>query len=406
MPDQVSDKEAGMVPEPVDMARRVAPVRTASGVANVHAQVRRTDLATQGFGTTTPAATPDLLTVPGGSVHSGTFLSQATEKFPAVVLGSKSATWLGIASVSGAPQIRLGDKWFAVTGCSARCRCARGRAVRAGRLGRARTRLAFDGRPTVVCVRSDEAAIDDVRQVLPGTLNPGQPGLVQVSRLSDALAAKRITHDAFGTLLLGLAGVALLVGGIGVANTMVISVLERGREIGLRRAIGASRGQIRGQFLTESVVLCGLGGIAGGTLGIAGTAAYAHLRCWPLVVPGTAVLGGLTASVAIGGVPGDQGVRADANRRTRVTLTSALGSQSGSARDAAGEADAGQGRARSAAHAGTELRAEVGRVPVRGVPGRRRDRAGFAQRPAVDPVLPGTGRAAAGGLAAAVRGGR
>nr|CTQ95805.1 Protein of unknown function DUF214 [Kibdelosporangium sp. MJ126-NF4] len=325
MPDQVADREAGMPPESVDMARRIGPVLAASGVANVHAEVRRTDLAAQGSGITTLAATQDLLTVLGGSVHSGTFLSAATERFPTVVLGSKSATWLGITSVSGdqAPRIRLGDKWFTVIGVLGPMPLVPEveRSVLIG-WDAAKAQLRFDGRPTVVYVRSAEHAIDDVRQVLPRTLNPRQPGLVQVNRPSDALAAKRITQNAFGTLLLGLAGVALLVGGIGVANTMVISVLERKREIGLRRAIGASRGQIRGQFLTESIVLCGLGGIAGGGLGVAGTAAYAHLQGWPLVIPGTAMLGGLAASVTVGVLAGVY----PAIRASALTPTEALAS--------------------------------------------------------------------------------
>ncbi|ONI81337.1 ABC transporter permease [Actinosynnema sp. ALI-1.44] len=323
VPDQVAGKQAGMPPGSVDMARRIAPVRTASGVANVHAEVRRTDVSTQGSGITTLAATPDLLSVLGGSVHSGQFLSRATERFPTVVLGSKSATWLGITGASGNPRIRLGDKWFTVIGVLGPMPLAPEveRSVLIG-WDAARAQLAFDGRPTVVYVRADEAAIDDVRQVLPRTLNPEQPGLVQVNRPSDALAAKRITQNAFGTLLLGLAGVALVVGGIGVANTMVISVLERKREIGLRRAIGASKGQIRGQFLTESVVLCGLGGIAGGALGVAGTAAYAHLQGWPLVIPGAAVLGGLTASVVVGVLAGMY----PAVRASALTPTEALAS--------------------------------------------------------------------------------
>jgi putative ABC transport system permease protein len=96
----------------------------------------------------------------------------------------------------------------------------------------------------------------------------------------------------------------LLVGGIGVANTMVISVLERRAEIGLRRSLGATRGHIRIQFLTESLLLAALGGGAGILLGTGVTAVYATLQDWPVVVPKRVMAGGITAAVIIGGVAG------------------------------------------------------------------------------------------------------
>ena len=176
----------------------------------------------------------------------------------------------------------------------------------------------------MVYVRATDTAVEDVRAVLGRTLYPEQPGLVQVSRPSEALAAKRITQNAFSTLFLGLAGVALLVGGIGVANTMVISVLERRREIGLGERSGANRRQIRGQFLTESVVLCAIGGLMGAVLGVLGVIGYANSQGWPVVIPATALLAGLGASVAVGvlaGVyPASTGVVAHPDRGAGVRL--------------------------------------------------------------------------------------
>ncbi|GAA0626549.1 ABC transporter permease [Kribbella sandramycini] len=306
-----SDTAAGLPAEAVGMAGRIGPVRDASGVANVHASVRRSDkldTTSSGSGITVLAGTPNLAELLGTTMYSGKFLSPATDKFPTVVLGAKAATWLGITSLpigQPLPRILLNDTWFTVIGILAKSPLAPDleQSVLVG-WEAAKASLGFDGRPTVVYVRSADTAVEDVRAVLGRTLSPEQPGLVQVSRPSEALAAKRITQNAFSTLFLGLAGVALLVGGIGVANTMVISVLERRREIGLRRALGANRRQIRGQFLTESIVLCAIGGAMGAVLGVLGVIGYAESQHWPVVIPASAVLTGLGASIAVGVLAG------------------------------------------------------------------------------------------------------
>jgi putative ABC transport system permease protein len=164
--------------------------------------------------------------------------------------------------------------------------------------------LGFDGYPTTVYERSADAAVDAVRDVLPQTVNPEHPEEVQISRPSDALAARTAANQAFTRLLLGLGAVALLVGGIGVANTMVISVLERRSEIGLRRALGATRSQIRSQFLAGALLLSALGGAAGVLLGVGVTAGYAATQQWPTVVPPYAMAGGVAATLVIGAIAG------------------------------------------------------------------------------------------------------
>jgi len=308
------------------MATRIGPVEAAGAVANTHATVRRTDRIPDelGSGLTVLAAHPDLLPVIGGRLGSGTFLTRATESVPTVVLGDKAATRLGITRVAPgepAPRVWLGHRWFTVTGVLSALPLAPDieRSVLVG-WPAARTWLGFDGHPTTVFVRAREAALEQVRSVLAATVFPDNPARIEVSRPSDALAAKRITETAFSGLFLGLAGVALLVGGVGVANTMVISVLERKREIGLRRALGSTRGQIRGQFLTESVVLCLLGGGTGAALGVLGTAGYALSRDWPAVIPATALLGGIAATLALGVLAGIY----PAIRAARLTPTEAL----------------------------------------------------------------------------------
>ena len=100
-----------------------------------------------------------------------------------------------------------------------------------------------------------------VAAVLPFTANPAQPEAVQVSRPSDVLLARAAAKSAFSGLFLG--AVAVLVGGVGIANVMVISVLERRGEVGLRRALGARRVYVASQFLVESSLLALAGGAGG-----------------------------------------------------------------------------------------------------------------------------------------------
>jgi putative ABC transport system permease protein len=317
---------ASLPPESVAMATRIGPVEQVGAVANTHAVVRRSDHIPdeESSGLAVLAGSANLVEILGGQLHSGSYLTPVTSRFPTVVLGSVAATRLGITELSPGrppPQLRINDRWFTVVGVLAPMPLAPDveRLVVVG-WAAAHAELGFDERPTVLYLRAAEPAIGDVRAVLPATLDPEHPGQVQVSRPSDALIAKRITQNTFSALFLGLASVALLVGGIGVANTMVISVLERRREIGLSRALGANRGHIRAQFLTESVVLCAVGGIAGILLGLLGTTVYATIHHWPTVVPLGTLLGGLAASASTGILAGVY----PAMRASRLTPTEAL----------------------------------------------------------------------------------
>ncbi|KOG08918.1 MULTISPECIES: ABC transporter permease [Streptomyces] len=289
----------------VRMIGRVPPVREVAATGAVEAHVYRNErIAVGRTGSLAVLAADDgLLPAVGGRLHRGRWLDAATARYPAVVLGATAAQRLDVYAPG--TRVRIGDHWFSLIGVLDPVPLAP-ELDGAALVGwpAARTYLRFDGHPSTVYVRTDDSAVAAVRAVLPATADPESPSEVQVSRPSDALAAREATESALTGLLLGLGGVALLVGGVGVGNTMVISVLERRPEIGLRRALGATRGQIRAQFVTESLLLSVIGGLGGTVLGTLITAAYALSRVWPTVVPVWATATGVGATLLIGMLAG------------------------------------------------------------------------------------------------------
>jgi putative ABC transport system permease protein len=318
-------EEARLPDDSVAMIGRIGRVETVSAIGQItDAKVYRTDKipAPQSGGIGTYAVRSDLLDTVGGSVASGTWLNAATALYPAAVLGARTAERLGIGAVNPDIQIWLGGRWFTVIGILNPVPLAP--ELDLGALigwAAAQRYLDFDGGITTIYTRTDPDEVEAVRGLLARTANPARPNEVDVSRPSDALAAQAAAQTTFTALLLGLGAVALLVGGIGVANTMVISVLERRAEIGLRRSLGATRRHIRIQFLAEAVMLSVLGGGAGVLLGSGVTAAYASVLGWPTVVPAWVMIGGIIATIIIGAVAG----LLPALRAARVAPTEALG---------------------------------------------------------------------------------
>jgi putative ABC transport system permease protein len=291
-----------------DMIRRIASVESASATRTVdNATVRRSSLipASESGGLAVVATEPTLLDTLAGTVAQGTFLNEATGAYPSVVLGSVAAERLGIGSLDGGPLVYLGGRWFRVIGILDDMPLAPD-IDRSALIGYdvAQRLFGIDQAPSTVRVRTDPDQTDAVWEVLAATANPQAPNEVDVSRPSDALEARAKADETLTALLLGLGAVALLVGGVGIANVMVISVLERRAEIGVRRALGATRRHIRLQFLIEATLLAGLGGAVGVGLGSTITWLYADTRDWRFAVPLTGLLGGVAAALAVGAVAG------------------------------------------------------------------------------------------------------
>ena len=292
-------------PHAADMIRRITPVFDVATVSNISGGVYRNDLINEGRtrGITIFASDLNLLKLQRGTLQSGRYLSEATSEFPVVVLGSVAAERLGIKEVSAKQLVWLGEEWFTVIGILNPLILAadldRGAIIG---YGAAKKYLNHNGNADVIYIRAYPEHIEDVRSVMAATVNPETPDEVEVSRASDVLEAGVATKMTFTNLFLGLGAVALLVGAIGIANIMVIAVIERQNEIGLRRALGATRFHIGTQFISESLLLSFIGGVLGIILGIFATALYTTLREWTLVIPGYVVLGGIVSSILIGGL--------------------------------------------------------------------------------------------------------
>ncbi|MGW1718282.1 ABC transporter permease [Streptomyces sp. NPDC002156] len=308
-----------------DMVGRIGPVESVSAVGLTDAKVYRNDHVPteRSGGIGVYAARTGLPATVGAEVAEGRWLNAANARYPAVVLGSAAAQQLGVHDTGAEVQVWLGGRWFTVVGILASNELVP-TMDSAALVGWpvAEELLGFDGYATTVYTRAVQGSVADVQSVLGATANPEDPSAVQVSRPSDAIAAKEATDETLAGLLLGLGAVALLVGGVGVANTMVISVLERRSEIGLRRSMGATKGQIRTQFLCESLLLSALGGLGGLLLGIGVTGGYASYQGWPAVVPAWAMAGGIAATLVIGGLAGFY----PAVRAARLPPTEALAS--------------------------------------------------------------------------------
>ena len=314
----------GILPQAAPaMIGHMSGVEHVSATALLTPSVYRTDLVpafeTGGIGVR--AADGSLLNALDGSILHGTYLNAATSRYRVAVLGFGAAQYLGIDRVDSPARVWIAGRWFIVAGILNRMPLAPeiDQSVLIG-WPIAESELGFNGYPTRIYVRAATDQVVAVDSLLAATANPQAPESVAVSRPSDALAARIAVVSSSTTLVLGLGAIALLVGGVGIANVMFVSVLERRSEIGLRRALGATRGHIALQFLAESLLLCSLGGAVGVAGGLGATATYATLQGWSILVPPLAIWTALAAAIFIGVAAGLY----PALRASRLSPTDAL----------------------------------------------------------------------------------
>jgi putative ABC transport system permease protein len=305
------------------MIARVGPVTEVQETGSTDAKVYRSPLipAVNSNGLAVQAASLGLPAAVGTTVATGRYLNAATARLPVAVLGAAAARRLGISRLHPRERIWLGSQWFYLAGILHPARLASeiDDSVLIG-FPAAKRYLGFDGHATTIYVRSATSQVAAVQSVLAATANPQAPSEIQVSQPSAALTARAAAQSALNGLFLGLGAISLLVGAVGVGNIMLIGVLERRSEIGLRRALGATRAHIRTQFLAEAILLALLGGAAGVAAGALATAIYASAKGWATVIPVLAWGGGLGAALAIGAIAG----LLPALRAARLSPTEAL----------------------------------------------------------------------------------
>jgi putative ABC transport system permease protein len=319
------DQTVTLPPQAPAMIRRIGPVLADSAVGDVgpNVEIYRNDRipAANTNAITVYAAQTSLLSTLQGHLARGTFLNGATEHFPAVVLGATTSRVLGVDRADGSTQLWLGDHWFSVVGILQPLSLApeldRGALVG---FPVAERYLGADGKPVEIYVRTDPTNVHAVASVLAATTDPAAPQNITVANPIDALIARADAGAAFNSLFVALGAVALLIGGVGIANVMVIAVLERRSEIGLRRALGATKTQVGVQFLFESALLALIGGLAGAVAGGFTTTVYAAARHWYAVIPPAALAAAAASAVAVGALAGLY----PAARAARLTPSEAL----------------------------------------------------------------------------------
>lgn len=297
----------GLPPQSPAMLGRVGPVERVTTTALLDVDVLVNDLVspleTGGLSVlATPTNLPGALNTP---LLAGRFLDDASSTLPVTVLGRVAAERLGIDNLTGARRVYIGEEWFEVIGILAEM-TLHPDIERAALIGEPVARDLFneDLKPTALYARVHPHHVESVLEVIPATVNPENPDRVAVVRPADALVARRQAEAALTTLLVSLGSVALLVGGVAIANIMIMAVLERRMEIGLRRALGATKRHVRLQFIGESTLLAGIGGVLGVGMGATITAVFAVSRDLTLSIPVSGMAGSVLIALVVGALAG------------------------------------------------------------------------------------------------------
>lgn len=301
----LGSQNTALPPTAEAMTARIGPVIADAAIGIVSLTVYRNDHipAADTESVSVDAADPNLLATVEGNLSRGTFLNAATARYPALVLGADAATALGVDRTG--VQLWLDNCWFTVVGILRPVTLAP-ELNRAALIGftQASKLTAAPVPPTELYVRTNPGSTGAVEAVLAATVEPSSPQSVIITDPTDALTARADASVALQGLFLALGAVALLVGGVGIADVMAMSVLERRGEVGLRRALGARRAHIGVQFLAESALLALAGGTTGTVLGGFVTTVYAAARHWSAVVPVTDLLLAIAAATTIGAAAG------------------------------------------------------------------------------------------------------
>lgn len=251
------------------------------------------------------AASDGLLDAVRGQIRTGRFFDSGHDarKDRVVVLGAGAAERLGVNRVDSQPSIFIGDKSYTVIGIFADVK-RRTDLLDMVLLPIGTAQQDFIvGPPEELQIHIETGAGSLVAKQAPLALDPNATDVFKVLSPADGSKLQENVQADINAIFLALGGIALLVGGLGIANVTLLSVMERVGEIGLRRALGATKRDIAGQFVVESVVIGLLGGLVGASLGVFTVVIVSVLQDWTPILDvriaiGSALLGGVIGLLA------------------------------------------------------------------------------------------------------------